>query len=108
MEEAFHAHVYFDADSTESVTRLREDLQAELGGQVRISTLRPAPVGPHPLPMFEVVIPKGQFEPTVHWLMRHHGRHSVLLHPLTGNDLVDHLDHPAWLGTPLPLRLDRL
>jgi aromatic ring-cleaving dioxygenase len=29
----------------------------------------------------------------------------VLVHPETGNDLIDHTTHAAWLGPPLPLRL---
>jgi hypothetical protein len=33
---------------------------------------------------------------------------SVLLHPETGDDLLDHTAHAVWLGTPLELRLDRL
>jgi aromatic ring-cleaving dioxygenase len=32
----------------------------------------------------------------------------VLLHPETGDDLLDHTAHAVWFGTPLELRLDRL
>jgi aromatic ring-cleaving dioxygenase len=30
----------------------------------------------------------------------------VLLHPETGDDLVDHTVHAAWFGAVLPLRLE--
>ena len=37
-----------------------------------------------------------------------HRDFPVLLHPETGNDLVDHRDHAVWLGERLPLKLEIL
>ena len=31
---------------------------------------------------------------------------TVLSHPETGDDYVDHTDHAAWFGAVLPLRLE--
>jgi DOPA 4,5-dioxygenase len=33
---------------------------------------------------------------------------DVLVHPLTESNYDDHSTYALWLGTPVPLRLDRL
>jgi len=33
---------------------------------------------------------------------------SILLHPRTGDAYADHIDHTAWLGSVLPLRMSVL
>jgi hypothetical protein len=40
------------------------------------------------------------------WLMLNRDGLTVLLHPETGDDYVDHTDHAAWFGSMLPLRLE--
>ncbi len=106
---AFHAHIYFTQATRDSASRLRQKLVDNLGGlRCRIYPLVDRPVGPHPLPMFEVDIMPGDLEPVVVELMLNHGNHSVLIHPVTGDDLKDHRDHPLWLDTPLPLDYSEL
>jgi aromatic ring-cleaving dioxygenase len=104
----YHAHVYFDESTAASAQGLRQRIADELRGQVRVHGLIGEPIGPHPLPMFEIDVPAGRLEALMAWLMLNHGPHSVLIHPITGDDLKDHSDHPAWIGPPLPLRLDIL
>lgn len=101
----YHAHVYFDADSRSSAASLREKIAGELIGQVRVHGLIDRAIGPHPLPMFEVDIPAAGLQPAFDWLSKNHGEHSVLVHPITGDDLADHRDHPRWIGPALPLDL---
>jgi DOPA 4,5-dioxygenase len=33
---------------------------------------------------------------------------NVLVHPLSGDNYDDHSKYAMWLGTPVPLRLERL
>jgi len=33
---------------------------------------------------------------------------TILVHPETGDEYADHLQHALWLGAVLPLRLDVL
>lgn len=106
--EGYHAHVYFTPETRDSALRLRDDLAAAGFEGVRVSGLREVPVGPHALPMFEVQIHNGSLETALRWLMLHHGQHSVLVHPLTGDDVRDHREFPMWLGTPLPIDFSRL
>jgi hypothetical protein len=41
------------------------------------------------------------------WRSNHRGL-SVLIHPETGDDPIDHLDHTLWLGNQLPLDIEYL
>ncbi len=104
----FHAHVYFEEKSMAQAADLRMKLIDEFGATIRVSRLVGEPIGPHPLPMFEIDFSLEQFSSVVPWLMLNHGPHSILVHPITGNDLNDHRDHPIWIGKQLPLDLSIL
>jgi aromatic ring-cleaving dioxygenase len=101
----FHAHVYFDSQSREAAALLREELSAL---QVRLGNWHEQPIGPHPQGMYQVVFMPEQFHPVVTWLMLHRRGLNILVHPETGNDLLDHTDHALWLGEKLPLKLEVL
>lgn len=104
----YHAHIYYEKSSRLSAGQLREEIFRNFAGRVRVHNLIDEPIGPHPLPMFEVDIPSTQLADVKMWLDQHHGSHSILIHPLTGDDLADHRDHPQWIGPALPLDLDFL
>ena len=101
----YHVHVYYDERSRPSAAAFRGAIAGEFGGRVRVHPMIDRPIGPHPLPMFEVDVPAGELVAVTAWLRAHHGEHSILLHPLTGDDLADHRDYPEWIGPPLPLDL---
>jgi DOPA 4,5-dioxygenase len=105
---AYHIHVYFDSGSRASAESLREALRRAFAGQVRVHELIDEAIGPHPLPMFEVDVPAENLEAIRSWLTAHHGTHSILIHPLSGDDLADHRDFAQWVGPPLPLDLEFL
>lgn len=104
----YHAHIYFDETTRASAAALREEIWKNFTGRVRVHDLIDEPIGPHPLPMFEVDIPAREHADIKTWLIKHHGEHSILIHPLTGNDLADHRDHPQWIGQALKLDLEFL
>jgi DOPA 4,5-dioxygenase len=104
----YHVHTYFDAASRASAVTLREKLREEFAGRARVHGLIDEPIGPHPLPMFETDIPASEMEAVKAWLEKNHGAHSILIHPLTGDDVADHRDHPQWVGPPLPLDIEFL
>lgn len=99
---AYHAHVYFDSESRSRAVQLHEGL-AVFGLPVRLSPLVDLPIGPHPLPMFEVDFEGAHFREVVEWLMFHHGELSVLIHPNTESEWNDHFVHALWLGRQLEL-----
>ena len=105
----FHAHIYFEAETRESAESLRQLIGQHLAPKLRYEgKLIDRPIGPHPVPMFEIDFTPEHFADVVTFLMQKHGDHSVLIHPESGNDLRDHTAHALWLGIQLPLDLSRL
>lgn len=102
---SYHAHIYFHDEDADAAARLHARAGRDLASRATMWPMRMRPVGPHPLPMFEIAFARAEREAVVAWLQAHHGTFSVLLHPETGNDLEDHRDHPVWLGQSLPLNL---
>ena len=106
LPSSFHAHVYFDRSTSLEAAQLREELRRRFG--VTLGRLHRIPVGPHPKPMFQVRFDRAAFAQLVPWLMLNRSGLDILVHPETGDDLLDHTEHPLWLGTPLPLNLAAL
>ena len=97
----FHAHIYFGPECHKEATDLREEISRRFG--LRVGTMHKKPVGPHTKAMFQVVIGKDDFGDFVEWLLLNRRGHDVLIHPETGNDLLDHTDHAMWLGNPVAI-----
>ncbi len=106
--EEFHAQIYYQPATRESAALLREALLAMAGARLRVYTLSDGPRGPHVTAMFGVDIPAADLPEVLGFLMQRHGPHAVLIHPVTGNELMDHTHHALWLGQPQPLDLARL
>lgn len=103
----YHAHVYYtDADTRQRAAELREELEERF--TVEMGRWRDEPVGPHPLPMYQVAFETAQFAAIVPWLMLNRRGLTILVHPETGAAVEDHLDHPLWLGEKLDLNADFL
>ena len=102
--KGYHAHVYFEPASRQAAERLRDEL-------IRRFTVNPGgfsdgPVGPHPVPQFNVMFETSEFQHIVPWLMFNRHGLDVLVHPLTDDMYDDHSVHALWLGTPVALKLD--
>jgi aromatic ring-cleaving dioxygenase len=105
--ESYHAHVYCsDAASREAAAWLREALQQRF--EVRMGHWHDEPVGPHPLPMYQVSFETGEFARIVPWLMLNRNGLTILVHPNTDDGYRDHAEHALWLGAKLELRFDVL
>lgn len=102
----YHIHIYFDEADRAHAAALRDDIAqlAELNGELPIlfvGALAPGPVGPHPLPQFEVHMPF-KAVPRVLVLVERSGLRA-LVHPLTDNDLDDHTVNATWLNGDIDL-----
>ncbi|CAG8470559.1 8854_t:CDS:2 [Diversispora eburnea] len=111
----FHFHVYFfqkNQKQQESALKLREKIieLTEKGffHPVPFQNVNYTPVGPHSIGSYEVWCPKEHFSRVYSWFIYHRGIHSVLIHPLTKEQLLDHTDRAAWMGTPVPLDVKKL
>ena len=103
--KVFHAHVYYEDSTRASADSLRNHLIEISRGRLEIYTLSDGPRGPHVTPMFGVDIPAEALPEVLGVLMTRHGPHSVLIHPVTSNELLAHTHHALWLGQPQPLNL---
>lgn len=102
----YHAHVYYDEATRAAAATVREALDARF--TVKLGRWRDGPVGPHPQSMYQVAFAPDQFAPIVRWLMLNRRGLTVLVHPVTGQDLGDHRDRSLWMGRVLDLKLDAL
>lgn len=104
----YHAHVYFTEATKATAEKLYEDLGRIFADRLVRNSIAYGPRGPHVTNMFGIDIPLREFEAVVSFLVVNHGRHSVLIHPVTGNELLDHSHHALWLGERQPLDLSVL
>jgi aromatic ring-cleaving dioxygenase len=104
----YHAHVYYDPATTrEMAAGLRERVGAAFP-EARLGRWHDECVGPHSRSMYQIAIPPELIGSFLPWLMLNRDGLTVLFHPGTGNDYVDHTSHAVWLGEVLPLRLEVL
>lgn len=104
--KGFHAHVYFDASTLDQARALCE--QAASRFKLVMGRVHQKPVGPHPDWSCQLAFAPSVFGELVPWLALHQGGLVVFVHPITGNDLVDHRDHAMWMGAVRPLNLSVL
>jgi DOPA 4,5-dioxygenase len=107
----FHAHVYCGAATRGAALAVQERLRQalakrEIAGMRFVGELRERPVGPHPLPQFEVHFMQSALPQIMPVLQS--AALTVLVHPLTLDDLADHTTLAQWIGPPLPLDLSVL
>jgi aromatic ring-cleaving dioxygenase len=104
----FHAHIYYEAADRPAAAILRNQLRdlTKAGGKPHVlftGRMTDRPVGPHPIPQFEVHVLNsslGALTP----LIEASGLRA-LVHPLTDDDLADHTSLARWIGEPLELDL---
>ena len=104
--KGYHAHVYYDAKTKPIAARLRDTIISKF--VVEPGAFSDEPRGPHPISQFNVIFETSEFQNIVPWLMLNREGLDVLVHPLTESSYDDHSKLALWLGTPVPLRLDRL
>jgi DOPA 4,5-dioxygenase len=104
--DGYHAHVYYNPETRPRAERLRQEIAATLGVEVR--ELSDEPRGPHPVAQFRFTFTAAQFDSVVPWLMLNREGLDVLVHPLTDNSYDDHSRYAVWLGKPVPLKLNTM
>ena len=90
----YHAHIYFDnAEQRHVAQALRDEIAQRF--DVFVSRLVDKPIGPHPVPMFEIAFDPSMFATIVPWL--------VSFQQIDG---VEYIDSETAEG-PLPFKRDR-
>lgn len=75
---------------------------------LKMGRVHEKPVGPHPDWSCQLAFRAGLFEEITVWLAMHRAGLVVFIHPVTGNDLIDHRDYAIWMGAVRPLDLSVL
>ena len=102
----YHAHVYYEPRTRAVAERLHQQLDAMRANGVLTSLLfvgemRDKSVGPHPKPQFEVHFLAAALKAVIP-LLSSSGL-TILVHPLTQDDVADHTTLAQWIGEPLAL-----
>ena len=101
--EKYHAHVYFDKSTVEKAQSLCEEAGKRFS--VAVGRMHHKPVGPHPSWSCQLAFDRNNHANLLTWLALNRNGLTILIHPLTGNDLLDHTDYAAWMGKPEALNL---
>jgi aromatic ring-cleaving dioxygenase len=102
----YHAHIYFDEATRASAERVTARLAVTLS--VNLEDWYDAPVGPHLVSNVLVPFAVDEFARVMPWLMLNREGLSILVHPITSDDVADHDQNGAWLGRQLVLDLNLL
>ena len=104
--EKYHAHVYFDESTVEQA-----QLLCEAAGKrfpVTVGRMHRKPIGPHTCWSCQLAFSRNEHTDLLSWLALNRNGLTILIHPLTGNDLQDHTNYASWMGEPQALNLDVL
>ena len=111
QDAPFHAHVYYTPETREAAVAFHSRLVSAMtidrsSGLIFVGQMRDYKVGPHPDPQFEVHFLEADLNKIVP-VLKSSGL-TVLVHPLTRDDLADHTTLAHWIGDPIPLDLTTL
>ena len=104
--KGYHAHLYFDAGSIDRARAVCERAAALFS--LKLGRVHERPVGPHPDWSCQLAFKAELFDQVVPWLILNRDGLVVFLHPLTGNELLDHRDRAVWMGAIRQLDLSVL
>lgn len=102
--KAYHAHVYFDADTLGFASELCHRAGEKF--KLKVGRVHQKNVGPHPRWSCQILFTHKDFDELIPWLDQERQELTVFVHGLTGDDLKDHTDYAYWLGDSVPLNLD--
>jgi aromatic ring-cleaving dioxygenase len=101
----WHAHIYYDAGDRAAAIALHDEFAAMAARPASpilfTGTLTDRPVGPHPIPQFEIHFRERDRDAVIATIAVSGLR--ALVHPLTDDDLADHTSLAHWIGEPLDL-----
>jgi DOPA 4,5-dioxygenase len=109
----YHFHVYWfinDTRTEQLALNLRAAILAQNEKQyftaIPLDRVNSEPVGPHPIASYEVWVPQEYFARFYSWILLNRPRElSILLHPLTREEVRDHTERAVFLGDwRLPLK----
>jgi aromatic ring-cleaving dioxygenase len=105
--KGYHAHIYYNPETKPAAAQVREGMGAAFPTAI-LGSWHDEAVGPHTVSMYQVAFAVEDFPAVVPWLMLNHAGLDVLIHPQTADPYDDHTLNALWLGSKLPLNVERL
>ena len=102
--KTYHFHIYFEELGSPALDKMTAKLKQKSG--IAIGRVHNRPIGPHPIGSCQISVPKEMFEEILQFFLRERDGLTIFIHPLSGDDYVDHTDHVIWIGDPYPLKTD--
>jgi aromatic ring-cleaving dioxygenase len=103
-----HCHIYYTAQTRNIAVDLQQKILQGFSNKVQVGRLIDRPIGPHPTPMFEVDFHSEVARELVPFLETDRAGLSVLLHPVSEDEVGDHTQRAVWLGSKLDLDIQFL
>ena len=96
---SYHAHIYFDKSTEKIASQIYNRIKNEF--KFEVGRFHKKPVGPHTKWMFQVPFQSSECDDFIMWLEENRIKNlSILIHPLSGDNLKDHSELADWLGEP--------
>lgn len=106
IHQAYHAHIYFDAETVGYVEQLAEDIARLFS--LKVGRIHQRLVGPHTRWSVQILFSTKDFDRFIPWLDEHRQGLSVLVHAQSEDAIRDHTEHAYWLGDSCAIDLDGL
>lgn len=104
--EGYHIHIYHDDAMSQFVADgIREQIKTLFPEHLE-ADYNIARVGPHLAHNIQIDIKKEGFAEILQWLQMNNDGLSILVHPETGDDIKDHLQHSIWVNKELGYNMD--
>jgi DOPA 4,5-dioxygenase len=101
-----HIHPYFTAENKEKAVDIYNSVKENFPS-LHLGRIHDNPVGPHPAGSFQITIPPEVFEDIKEFLTENGHGLTMLIHPLTGDDIKDHSEQNIdWIGSPVKINRD--
>lgn len=95
--KAYHAHLYYIDEAGVEMARKIAQSASELF-DINVGRFHLKPVGPHPVWSCQLSFTAETYGVIIPWLMFNRESLDVFVHPVTGNDYLDHTQAVSWLG----------
>ncbi|CAL8072790.1 unnamed protein product [Orchesella dallaii] len=106
----YHFHVYFFSGvqrNTQEALAFRDAIQQQIyKGNLRnciLKAVNTGPFGPHMVANYETCCNKSSIAEALSFFMINHGNLTVLFHPLTRYERLDHTGREMFLGPRIPI-----
>ena len=104
--KAFPAHLYYQDEAGVEIAKQVAEQASELF-DIRVGRFHQKPVGPHPVWSCQLSFTAETLGKIIPWLMLNRQSLDVFVHPITGDEYVDHTQGVSWLGKSYELDISQ-